>query len=312
MKKAIGFFIFLLLLLLVVLYFIRSDERVNNSESTVFVKKTEGKYELYRNGKPFYIQGASGNSHLEELKKSGANTFRVYDTVNIKSVLDKALKLDLVVIVDLMLPRFKGSEEYYKNDTTRNELKSNILKVVEGNKNHPALLMWNFNEIEYPHQIKYNYFRTFFGDVVDEIHNIDTNHPISTSVAGINKRQLLSLKLWCPQLDLISINVFRALSNLQEEFDKFSFIWDGAYYLSEWGVNGPWEESKSTMWGAPIEMTSTQKAKQIKNRYDKFVPKKDDNRCLGNLIFFWGQKQERTQTWFSLFADIITPAACLP
>jgi hypothetical protein len=301
MKKAVVFFIFLLLLLIVVLYFIRTDERVNNNESTVFVKKTEGKYELYRNGKPFYIQGASGNSYLEELKKSGANTFRVYDTVNIKAVLDEALKLDLAVIVDLMLPKFKGNEEYYKEDEVRNELKTNILIAVENNKNHPALLMWNFNELEYPHKLKHKYFRNFFGNLVDEMHKVDSNHPISTSITGSNKKQIASLQFWCPQLDLISINVFGGLGKLESDINKIKYLWNGAYYISEWGINGPWEESDLTIWRGPIEKTSSDKATNLVYRFQNDMPK--NNRNLGHLAFFWGQKQERTHTWFSLFSE---------
>lgn len=302
--KIIFFFITIFLIsFFLILYLVRRNERVNNYDATVYVKKTDSKYELYRNGKPFYIQGASGDSYMEELKKAGANTFRVYDTINIKETLDKAQKLDLAVIVDLMLPRFKGSEEYYTNVKTRNQLKSTILDFVKKNKDHPALLMWNFNEIEYPYQRKYKYFRTFFGSIIDEMHEIDSNHPISTSVAGTNKRQLVGLQFGCPQLDIISINIFRNLSNLEREFEKISLIWDGAYFISEWGINGPWEESKNTSWRVPVEISSTKKAIQLKDRYNKFVPKQGGERCLGNLVFFWGQKQERTHTWFSMYSD---------
>lgn len=303
MKRLIQIVVLIIIATLLFAYFIRNNERVNIDTASVYVKKTGSKYELYRNGKPFYIQGASGDSYMEELKNAGANTFRVYDTVNIKKTLDKAQKLDLAVIVDLMLPRFKGSEEYYANSKTRQQLKSNILSFVRKNKDHPSLLMWNFNEIEYPYKRKHQYFRTLFNSIVDEIHEIDSNHPVCTSVAGTNKRQFVSLKIGCPQLDIISINVFRNLAEIENEFNKISLVWDGAYFISEWGINGPWEESKNTSWGVPIEITSTEKARQLKDRYEKFIPNKENERCLGNMAFFWGQKQERTHTWFSMYSD---------
>ena len=30
---------------------------------------------------------------------------------------------------------------------------------------------------------------------------------------------------------------------------------------------------------------------------------KDNSRCLGAFVFYWGNKQERTHTWFSLFSE---------
>lgn len=303
MKRLIKIAILIIILIFLGSYFVRNNERINIDSATVYIKKTGSNYELYRNGKPFYIQGASGDSYMEELKDAGANTFRVYDTINLRTTLDKAKDLNLAVIVDLMLPKFKGNEKYYKDLKVREELNKSIFNVVENNKDHPALLMWNFNEIEYPHKLKHKYFRTFFGGIIDKIHQIDMNHPVSTSVTGSNKKQIASLKLWCPELDLISINIFGGLTYLKYEFYKLSLIWDGPYYLSEWGSNGPWEESRKTSWGAPIEMSSTQKSKELRNRYNAFMPKKDDDRCLGNLVFFWGQKQERTHTWFSLFSE---------
>ncbi|AOW21715.1 hypothetical protein [Urechidicola croceus] len=302
MKPLIRIFILLIIGIFIALYIIRSNERVNNTNATVYINKSNGKYELYRNGKPFYIQGASGNSHFQELKNAGANTLRVYDTINLDHTLRTCDSLGLAVIVDLVLPKFKGNESYYQDINTRNEIKSTILSTVKKYKNYPALLMWNFNEIEYPHQRRFKYFRTFFGSLIDEIHEFDTNHPISTSITGLTKIQMASLQYWCPQLDLIAINIFGGINKLEKELNRIKPIWNGAYYLSEWGNNGPWEESDKTIWNAPIEKTSTLKALEIRERYKKLIPKKND-RFLGNLAFYWGNKQERTHTWFSMFSE---------
>ena len=55
-----------------------------------------------------------------------------------------------------------------------------------------------------------------------------------------------------------------------------------------------------TSWRAPIEQTSAKKAEQIRSRNDIIAERKDKT-CLGDLVFYWGLKQEITHTWFSIF-----------
>ncbi|WP_121201771.1 hypothetical protein [Mucilaginibacter gracilis] len=72
--------------------------------------------------------------------------------------------------------------------------------------------------------------------------------------------------------------------------------------ITEWGIDGPWEGTRQTAWSAYIEPTSTKKAEQYTAKYKAQMPV-DDPRFLGSFIFYWGQKQETTQTWFSLFDE---------
>ena len=39
-----------------------------------------------------------------------------------------------------------------------------------------------------------------------------------------------------------------------------------------------------------------------KSRYEASV-EKDGDKCLGSYVFLWGQKQERTPTWYGLFTE---------
>jgi len=54
---------------------------------TVYIKKTEKGFQLIRNGKPFYIRGAAGNSHFNELSRIGGNTIRIYDTLDLSNII---------------------------------------------------------------------------------------------------------------------------------------------------------------------------------------------------------------------------------
>ena len=54
--------------------------------------------------------------------------------------------------------------------------------------------------------------------------------------------------------------------------------------------------------GAPIEATSSQKAEIYRSAYrDKLETLGDQ--LIGSFVFLWGQKQERTPTWFGLFTE---------
>ena len=291
-------------------------KKIIDEQRIVYIKKTENGFQLIKNGAPFYIKGGAGYSNLKELTEIGGNTIRLYDTLNLQSNLDEAKKYGLSVIVDIPIPAYVRNKSYssYINEEENKVLKQKIKILVNKYKNHTALLMWNLgNELNYPkvswkdfirENLARSRFISTFNEFIEIIHNEDKNHPVSTSLWHYQlKQKYINIKIFSPELDLISINVFGGINNLKDEINEINNLFGQfPYYISEWGTDGYWE-TKYTSWSAPIEPTSTKKVEQIKDRYKIITENNNNEVCLGSLVFFWGNKHERSSTWFSLFVD---------
>jgi len=276
-----------------------SDKSV--SEPKVSIKKENGKFSLYRNGEPFYIKGAAGDTHLDELSRAGGNAIRIWDTIHVDSILKKANENGIAVIVGLPIP--ESNAMFYYNDTAKVAKQfRDLKKLVNKHKNDPAVLMWCVgNELTFPFKPSYNNFYKAFNNIVDMIHEDDPDHPVTTTMVNFQRKEVFNMKVRT-NVDLISFNIFGRINSLHSDLKNFAWFWDGAYLITEWGVDGPWEGTTQTAWSAYIEPSSTQKAATILFRHKEQMPL-NDPRSVGSFIFFWGQKQETTHTWYSLFDD---------
>ncbi|MCK0125510.1 hypothetical protein MWU76_14050 [Gelidibacter sp. F2691] len=269
---------------------------------TVFVDKIDNRFQLYRNGDPFYIKGASGTGYLKEMSEAGGNTLRVYDTLNLKVILDEAEKYDIAVIVDIPLPTNAYNKTFYSNDSTVISLKQKVKNLVNRYKNHPSILIWNLgNELNFPLTIKKNNFITVFNDLVDIIHLNDPNHLVSTSVSGTSRGQTLGIHLSAPKLDLIGFNAFGSITRVESLMKNMTMLTNPKpYFIMEWGNHGPWE-APINLWKSILEPNSTMKGEIYKDIYRSYI--EDDRNCLGSLAFYWGYKHEGTPTWFNIFDE---------
>jgi len=99
-----------------------------------------------------------------------------------------------------------------------------------------------------------------------------------------------------PDLDFISIKKYGEIENLPRVLEQAQ--WDKPYWVTEWGAVGHWEVG-NTSWGAPLEQTSSEKAESYRRAWE--VALSSDPRLMGSFVFLWGQKQERTPTWYGMF-----------
>ena len=172
-----------------------------------------------------------------------------------------------------------------------------IKKEIYMFKDHPALLMWGIgNELELSSNNPDIW--NAVEEIANFIHKADHNHPTTTMLAGVPKNHITEIIKRCPSLDILSINAFKDIPYINEKLLKAG--WTGPYMITEWGPDGYWESEK-TFWGAFIEATSTKKAELYRERYQNYI--KNTERCLGSYVFYWGYKQERTHTVFSMFLE---------
>jgi hypothetical protein len=100
----------------------------------------------------------------------------------------------------------------------------------------------------------------------------------------------------CPGIDAIGVNAYGSMLTVPEVLEKEG--WTGPYVVTEFGPRGHWEVPK-TPWGLPVEDNSTEKADLYLKAYQHTVS--GQPRCLGSYVFLWGQKQEKTHTWYGMF-----------
>jgi len=268
----------------------------------VELRQTNGKYRLFVDGKEFFVKGAGleyGN--IEALEESGANSFRTWHTDNGsrsgKEVLEEAYEHGLLVLMGIEVGRERHGFDY--NDTAWvAEQKKDIRRQVMELKDHPALLGWGIGN-----ELNQGYTNKKVWDAVNDlakmIHEIDGNHPTTTMLAGIGKGEVDYIKENCPDIDFLSVQFYGDIENLATRLEDSGY--EGPYLVTEWGATGHWEVP-STPWGAPIEQTSTEKAEAVKYRYENVILA-DRSNCMGSYVFLWGQKQERTPSWYGLFTE---------
>lgn len=268
--------------------------------SQVRIVQEDGRYQLRVNGEPFFIKGAGlANGEQEALAARGGNSFRTWgsseDASTVVAMLDRARRNGLMVAMGIAV----GSERHgfdYDDRTAVAEQLQRIRTEVLRYKDHPAVLMWvvgNELNLEYANPAVWD----AVGRIADMIHGVDPNHPVMTTLAGFDPPLIAHLKKRAASLDLIGIQLYGDISALPEKLRASR--WTGPYVVTEWGPTGHWE-SPLTSWDAAIEDDSSRKAMLLVDRYRRYIAS-DTRQCLGSYVFLWGDKQERTPTWYGLF-----------
>jgi hypothetical protein len=273
----------------------------------VAIHRSADGFQLMRGGIPYFIKGIGGHQHLDQAAAAGANSVRTWDAQDAGRLLDRAERLGMTVTLGIWLSH--KAADYLDPDYTDRKRRE-VLDLVGRLASHPALLMWALgNEINLegagtPCTWQY------VNELAGLIKAADPHHPV-ISVIAVDPTTPDMVAAHAPQIQALGINAYGALGDVRTIVDASSFA--GPYIVTEWGVDGHWEATE-TIWGRPIEPTSAQKSANYLSRYrDDILANRD--RCMGAYVFLWGQKQERTPTWYSMFIESlpesgIHPVAC--
>ena len=268
-----------------------------NAKPGIKIVEKNGKFDLYVDGVKTYIKGVGGTNKIDLAAQNGANAFRTWggSVESIKRDIELARVNNMYIMQGIGLTKNRAS---YLDETYKNKLRKEVRLLAETFKDSPNILVWGIgNEIDHEEKANVAAAWKFVDELAQIIKSIDKRHLVSTVITH-NPRALDSIARYTSHLDLIGINSYGAIGNLENMVNKSAY--KGAYMITEWGPTGFWETT-STKWKAPIEQTSEEKRIVYENRYNNYIL--GSSRCLGSFVFLWGQKEERTPTWFSMFVE---------
>ena len=258
-----------------------------------------GAFQLLRDGEPYVVKGAGvAGMDLATVAARGGNSVRTWGVEMALATLDAAARHGLTVSLTLPVVSERHGFDYDDEQAVAAQ-RQRVEAIVRRYRDHPALLAWIIgNELNFGHTNP----RVFnaVNELSRTIHALDPNHPTTTAVSYPEGDLLDTIRTRAPDLDYLSLQMYGALAVLPEYAEEQ--LPDMPIMVTEWGPLGFWEV-ETAPWGAPLEQTSAEKGHQYQTWYARYIAPLLDGRVLGSYVFLWGQKQERTPTWFSMFAE---------
>lgn len=263
----------------------------------VELRQTSDGWQLLRAGKPYFIRGAGGTGSLSALAAAGANSVRTWGADDLDALLDEAHALGLSVTVGIWLGHERHGFDYGDEAQVQEQLER-ARRAVLHYKDHPAVLLWGIgNEMEGLEAGDDPAIWAAVNEVAAMVKALDPAHPTMTVTADIGGGRIEGVQERCPAIDIHGINSYGGALSLPGRYREAGGT--KPYVLTEFGPPGRWEVPKAE-WGAPYELTSTEKAAFYRRSYAQGVLGAP-GLALGSYAFLWGYKMEATATWFGMF-----------
>jgi hypothetical protein len=268
----------------------------------VEVVKTGDGYVLMRGGQPYTVRGAGmSRDDIARFAAYGGNSIRTWTTdsrvQDVGKLLDEAQAHGVTVAVGLPMRAERHGFDYDDAAAVaaqRESFRDDILRY----RDHPALLAWVVGN-----ELNHSYTNPRVWDAVEDvarmIEELDPDHPVTTALAGFYPEVVAEALSRAPSLDFLSVQLYGSLFGLPGKVAAAGF--EQPFMVTEWGTIGYWEMEK-TPWGAPVELTSSEKADVIQRAWREVLAT-FPGQLIGSYVFYWGQKQERTPTWFGLLLE---------
>jgi exo-beta-1,3-glucanase (GH17 family) len=280
-----------------------SDDSDNTTQPIpVEVVKTERGYELLRGGEPYRVKGAGMvMDDFERFAAAGGNSIRTWNTAqerqDTRALLDAAHAHGVTVALGLPLRHERHGFDYDDAEAVAAQLEF-VRGEVMKYRDHPAVLLWIIgNELNHDYTNPRVYDAV--NDVAEMIRELDPHHPTTTTTSGFKPDVNAEIMARAPSLDFISFQMYGSLFGLHERLAETGF--DRPFMVTEWGTIGYWEV-ETTAWGAPVEVHSSEKADTFLRAYREILEPLE-GQLIGSYAFYWGQKQERTPTWFGMLTE---------
>jgi exo-beta-1,3-glucanase (GH17 family) len=268
----------------------------------VEIVKSDDGYQLLRGGKPYEVRGAGMViDDIGRIAAAGGNSIRIWDTAQEEqdtlALLDDAQAHGVTVALGLRMRHERHGFDYDDPTAVAAQLefiRGEVLKY----RDHPAVLMWIIgNELNHDYENPRVYDAV--NDVAEMINELDSLHPTTTTTSGFKPDVNAEILARAPALDFVSFQVYGSLFGLHERLAETGF--DRPFMVTEWGTIGYWEV-ETTDWGAPVELHSSAKADTFLRAY-RDILEPLEGQLIGSYVFYWGQKQERTPTWFGILTE---------
>ena len=271
----------------------------------VRVRKTDARWRLIVDGKPFFVRGVGcnrasgehGEDYLKMAKEMGANAIRTWGETRVAD-LDRAKRLGLKVAVGFWLNAVRPqTPESYQDPERRRRLKDRILEGVRAMKKHPAVLVWIVGTEVFSHTENLEEkaaFGAFLKDVIDTIHQEDPHHPVVYSSS--DEADLPDIAAYLPNIDIIGIDTYGAFMGPLGWLDRHHA--DKPALVCEFGPRGAWEAQKDKN-GMPFDPSDSLKAADYESTWRQIEAVKD--RCFGGFAFVLGEpRNQDSVTWFNI------------
>jgi hypothetical protein len=283
---------------------------------TVRIAGSQGNWQLLVNNAPWQVKGLTWGppateaaARLPELKSIGVNTVRTWGTdASSKPLFDAAAANGMRVIAGYWLqpgggPGSGGCVNYVTDTTYKTNMLAEIRRWTTEYKDNQGVLIWNvgnesvlgmqncFSGAELEQQrIAY---ATFVNEATKAIHEIDPNHPVTSTDAWTGAWPYFAQ--YAPDLDLLAVNSYGHVCQVKQDWIDGHYT--KPYILTEGGPAGEWEVPNDTN-GVPNEPTDIQKRDGYLAAWNCITG--HAGVALGATLFHYGTENDFGAVWFNL------------